>query len=65
MLAMGPCVCCKAMFSFNPERVPSITVNGQREPVCRGCMETANEIRVQRGDKPHPIMAGAYEAEPV
>jgi hypothetical protein len=35
--AMGNCVNCGRVFSFNPVRVPSIVVNGAREPVCEAC----------------------------
>lgn len=61
-LAFGPCVCCKVTFGFNPMRVPSIRVNGQREPVCRGCVERANPLRIEKGLPPIEIHPEAYEA---
>lgn len=48
MLAYGECVNCRRMFSFNPDRVPSVRVNGSREPVCLGCVEAANPERAKR-----------------
>lgn len=76
MSAMGHCCNCGALFSFNPERVPSIRgryvegrfqidPTGNREPVCRPCMERGNALRVAQGKEPFPIPSGAYEAEEV
>jgi hypothetical protein len=65
VLAWGPCLCCRAVFAFNPHRVPSSSaVTGEREPVCRPCMEMGNRMRVERGMAPHPIHPEAYEALP-
>jgi hypothetical protein len=65
MLAMGPCICCKRMFSFNPELVPSSdAITGQREPVCETCMFRINQTRAEMGLPPHPILPGAYEPQP-
>jgi hypothetical protein len=63
MLCMGECIRCKKLFTFNPDRVPSVVVNGHREPICRECVEYANPIREQRGLEPIRILPGAYEAE--
>jgi hypothetical protein len=46
---MGPCVSCGVIFAFNPVRVPSVPVNGEREPACRACVDRANPIRVAKG----------------
>jgi hypothetical protein len=63
MLCYGCCVNCHQPFSFNPERVPSVRVQGVREPVCRNCIEHANRIRKERGLEEFSIMPGAYEPE--
>lgn len=71
MICTGNCIACGRLFSFNPERVPSIRVNaqrqpdpnGSREPVCQACFERANEIRKQRGLPLNQLMPGAYEPE--
>jgi hypothetical protein len=65
MQAMGECARCRALFAFNPNRVPSVAVNGTREPICRTCVETANPERLRRGLPAIVILPGAYEAEEV
>lgn len=69
MLAYGTCFGCKQLFSCNPHRVPSIRVNssgqsdqnGNREPVCRGCIEAENELRMKNSVPQIVIATGAYE----
>lgn len=65
-MCLGPCCCCKVLFSFNPHRVPSFrrTPESPREPICRACVEKANEIRVQKGLDPIVILDGAYNPLP-
>jgi hypothetical protein len=61
-LAYGACFGCNRIFSFNPMRVPSVVVNGSREPICIHCVTVANPRRIANGlepIKPHPE---AYEA---
>lgn len=60
-LAMGLCINCGRLFSFNPNSVPSIRVRGVREPVCRDCMAAANRARVANGLEPLPILPDAYD----
>jgi hypothetical protein len=55
-IAMGQCLACRRVFSFNPVRVPSL----HGEPVCESCMALANERRVAAGVPPHPIHPEAY-----
>lgn len=64
MFALGQCYCCHGLFSFNPELVPSITVNGTREPVCRSCIELANPRRIAGGLPPIEPLPGAYDPGP-
>ncbi len=52
------------MISFNPNKVPSIRINGRREPVCRPCVELANRERAKRGLQPFEIAPDAYDAIP-
>jgi hypothetical protein len=62
----GFCVSCERPISFNPELVPSLRVNGEREPVCRGCFKLWNEVhRVSKGLEPVKLRPGAYEPERV
>jgi hypothetical protein len=65
MMVYGCCLCCGRTFSFNPSRVPSLTVNGTREPVCRSCMDRGNAKRTAMGLPAHPIDPEAYEPEEV
>ena len=63
MQMFGPCIVCDRAFAFNPLTVPSTTaVNGQREPICRDCIELINERRQAKGLKPFPVAADAYDA---
>ena len=59
--AMGPCFACHKPFTFNPMRVPSLRINGVREPVCRECVEKANLLRIANGLEPIVIQPGAYD----
>lgn len=66
MSAIGPCICCGRLFSFNPERVPSTSaITGKREPVCRDCMDAINAKRKTMGLDPFPILPDAYSGEEV
>jgi hypothetical protein len=61
VFVMGQCYGCKQPFSFHPNLVPSAVVEGRREPICRGCVERVNPLRVQNGLEPITILPGAYE----
>jgi hypothetical protein len=61
MFAIGDCAACGNRMGFNPDRVPSIRVNGKREPLCRSCAERWGEIHHQ----PVNIHPHAYEPEEV
>lgn len=60
-VAMSPCVGCGRVFGFNPDRVPSLRVNGAREPVCGDCVERVNPTRIANGLAPIEVLPGAYE----
>lgn len=62
--AMGFCIGCHQPFAFNPLRVPSVTVNGTREPICAGCVERFNLIRKEKGLPLIVPLPDAYEAIP-
>ena len=64
VFVLGQCVACKKTFSFHPHKVPSLPVNGNREPVCRDCIEKANPIRIEQGLPPLTYASDAYEACP-
>lgn len=59
---VGFCIACKTPITFNPVRVPSLVVNGQREPLCERCFNRWNELhRTSKGLPPEPLLEGAYE----
>lgn len=62
VLAHGNCIGCGTVFSFNPMRVPSVTVRQTREPICQGCVERTNPMRIANGLDPIVPLPGAYEA---
>lgn len=60
--AMSPCIGCRRTFSYNPVRVPSVTHEGTRRPICADCVERVNPMRIKNGLPlivPHP---DAYDA---
>lgn len=65
MTAMSPCFGCRQLFSYNPDKVPSLRVNGVREPVCKGCVERVNPVRIAKWLDPIVPLPGAYEPEEV
>jgi len=58
---IGECFGCKQTFSFNPNKVPSIRIEGVKQPVCEVCIEKANPKRKANGLEPIEILPGAYE----
>lgn len=52
------CVACRMPIHFNPHAVPSLVVNGQREPLCRNCAERWNHLHPANA---RPIRDDAYE----
>lgn len=68
MTAMGLCLTCGRVFSFNPERVPSLRwppPDGPREPICEDCMRAVNAERERIGMPRLPVHPDAYEPEEV
>ena len=66
MMVHGPCVGCGVLMSYNAERVPSLVLNGEREPLCRDCFDRWNKIhRTSKGLPPEPINPDAYNPLPV
>lgn len=76
MHAIGFCIACGNIFSFNPERVPCIRASratgklvvdpsADREPICRNCFERQNAIRREMGNPEVPLLPGAYDPEEI
>ena len=61
-MAMGTCFACHKPFTFNPMRVPSIRIEGVKQPVCRECVERANPMRIANGLEPIVPAPDAYDA---
>jgi hypothetical protein len=55
------CIGCGQIFSYNPMRVPSIRVKGEREPICQNCVDRANPRRIRNGLEPIVPHSDAYE----
>ena len=55
------CAKCGLLFSYNPRRVPSVRVNGVREPLCRHCIDRNNLKLIEKGLQPFEPLPGAYE----
>lgn len=63
VFASGECVACGRFITYNPVRVPSITVNGHKEPICESCFNRWNEIhRTSKGLPPVALQPDAYQA---
>jgi len=65
MYVLGDCWCCHRLFTFSADRVPSIVVDGQREPVCADCIAIANVRRATAGLPAIVVLPGAYEPDEV
>lgn len=59
--AMSACIGCSRIFTYNPMRVPSIRINGVREPICQSCVDRVNPKREANGLGPIVPLPGAYE----
>jgi Fe-S-cluster-containing dehydrogenase component len=64
VVLMSPCIGCGNPFSYNPHRVPSVRIDGERQPVCRSCVDRVNPRREANGLDPIVIQPGAYDAMP-
>ena len=75
VFAMGRCWSCGNLFSFDPDHVPSIPIDpltnlpsdlgGEksrvvRQPICRSCVDRANQNRVESGRPKIVIHHDAY-----
>jgi hypothetical protein len=62
--ACSACFGCQQPFFYNPLRVPSVIVNGVREPICQSCVARANPLRIANGLAPIVPLEGAYDPLP-
>jgi hypothetical protein len=61
MVAISACYGCGRAFSYNPDLVPSVVVDGVRKSICPNCVEEANPRRIANGLEPIVPLPGAYE----
>jgi hypothetical protein len=64
VMAHSNCYGCGRLFAYNPNRVPSIFINDQREPICLACVHQCNPARVRNGLQPIIPHRDAYEPCP-
>lgn len=64
VFAMGPCLGCNRLFSFNPMKVPSMMFDGHRQPLCRECFAYVNRRRIAVRLPKLVAQPGAYEPMP-
>jgi hypothetical protein len=57
-VVIGSCCACHKIIGFNPHAVPSLLVNGKREPLCKTCAIRWNELHP---DIAKPIQPNAYK----
>jgi hypothetical protein len=57
----GVCCACGKTFSFHPNKVPSLNVNGVRQPICKDCVDHANPLRIKQGQPPITYSKDAYK----
>jgi hypothetical protein len=60
-ICFGPCLSCGNMFGYNPVRVPSLTWKGNKEPICKSCIDRINPRRIANGLDPIVPHPEAYE----
>lgn len=76
IVAMGNCVACGQLFSFNPARVPSVRASfdqtsrqwtpcATRQPLCATCWARFNARRIAQGLPAHDTLPGAYAPGPI
>ena len=61
VMVTSACCGCGQNFSYNPHRVPSCRIRGEREPICQSCVDRANPIRIAKGFDPIVVLPDAYE----
>lgn len=57
----SPCFGCGQLFSYHPNKVPSINHQGARRPICLTCVKRVNPMRIANGLPLIVPLPGAYE----
>jgi hypothetical protein len=58
-IMLGFCAACGRHIEFNPHKVPSLMIEGKREPICKSCAERWNILHPENAK---PIQEGAYDS---
>ena len=45
VMVFGLCCSCDKLIGFNPNKVPSVRIMGEKRPICRECVERVNTKR--------------------
>lgn len=61
VMGFSKCYTCNQPFGYNPNYVPSVRVDGIKEPLCKTCIEDANSKRKALGISQFPVHPQAYE----
>jgi hypothetical protein len=61
-MVIGTCLVCDKPFSFNPHKVPSMRYKGNREPVCKECMDELIKGEEEAGIVPKRYHPDAYSS---
>jgi hypothetical protein len=61
LFVLGHCIGCGRLFTFHPQKVPSVVVYGVREPICQECVNRFNPLRKAKGLEEIVPLPGAYE----
>jgi hypothetical protein len=61
---VGDCAICGRTFGFNARVVVTVQALGHVRPICKACLEMANERRAVHHLPLLKIPPGAYEPEP-
>jgi hypothetical protein len=59
----GACIGCGQSINFDPLIVPSVHVDGNKQPLCRHCVARMNMIRTARGEPRIEPLPGAWAPE--
>jgi hypothetical protein len=60
-IVTGTCFGCQEFFGYNPHKVPSIRVNGERQAICRDCVGIVQGNQRRSGTAVTEIHPQAYE----
>jgi len=60
VIAELKCRSCGKRFHANSDKVPTLDLDGLKQPICRRCIEGVNSECRRLGERPWPIPEGAY-----